>query len=587
MSFNGNNMTPLGGNARAGDNALDRNAPMGWAYQSKTDDLNAVQATGYFDTFHQFLVAGQFIYVSLLGQKAFITVQSVDKVLKQVVIDTGTVGGGDAHIPNAVIEVFTEEDFGVFGEGGRQLIPGTTYILMNDIPVVGPLNLQGSDVAPVVIRSNHPSTNALISTESENCAFFFNSTNGDSKLFLQNINIVDQTGLLAGRPFIKLVGTAQNNSSLQMDACTVNGFYNGTDADTIRASRSILENIFISMTNTVRWVNSNTLILIDAVLTADHIAMGNRPETTNTTLRISSKDPLVGSQITLDSIRMPFNAMEVHSNLNQLSTVLINSLFLDDLSTGTPGEDIFFNDETGTVSAVADDGGGRILCTAAGHNLLDGDTVTHDTDFTDANYQGDFIVFDVIEDVSYKVVAPFGATDTGTWTNLSLTQADPKVISRGNDRIMLPNSMTVSSIRSTKTLVVAGVQNISEPIVDSVDPQSGDFVIDTEERITTDDQSGLATFKGLTETDVDVKFSFDFVPSSGVAQDLEFTIFQNGNPVLSSILSFNSGVVSTMATIGTILRLAPGDTVQLFKTNRTNSTNTDISNIRRLITSAG
>lgn len=94
MAFNGNNMTPIGGNARAGDNSSNRNAPMGWGYQSKTDDLDTILSTGYFDTFHQFLSAGQFIYVTLPDQNAFVTIRSVDNLLKQVVVDGNVISAG-------------------------------------------------------------------------------------------------------------------------------------------------------------------------------------------------------------------------------------------------------------------------------------------------------------------------------------------------------------------------------------------------------------------------------------------------------------------------------------------------------------
>jgi len=87
MSFLGLNMTPLGGNSRAGQNAV-KNAPMGWAYQSATDNLTTVLGTGYFDTFNKFLVAGQFIYASLTDGKFFVTVSTVDRDLKQVVMDS-------------------------------------------------------------------------------------------------------------------------------------------------------------------------------------------------------------------------------------------------------------------------------------------------------------------------------------------------------------------------------------------------------------------------------------------------------------------------------------------------------------------
>ena len=91
MAFNGNNMTPLGGNARAGENDQDRNAPMGWAYQSKTDDLADIQSAGYFDTFNAFLVAGQFIYVSLTDGKFIVTFSRLARILQQVTLDVAII----------------------------------------------------------------------------------------------------------------------------------------------------------------------------------------------------------------------------------------------------------------------------------------------------------------------------------------------------------------------------------------------------------------------------------------------------------------------------------------------------------------
>jgi len=92
MAFNGDNMTSIGGNSRVGV------APMGWSYQSATDELNDVVNGGYFDTFNKQLLAGQFIYVNLDDQKAFITINSVDRVLRQVFIDAEVISAG-ASIP--------------------------------------------------------------------------------------------------------------------------------------------------------------------------------------------------------------------------------------------------------------------------------------------------------------------------------------------------------------------------------------------------------------------------------------------------------------------------------------------------------
>lgn len=88
MPFLGQNMTPIGGNARSGA-LIDLNAPMGWGYQSSTDDLATVLVTGYFDTFNLYLQAGHFIYLNLTDGKFIATVSAVDKVLKTVELDEG------------------------------------------------------------------------------------------------------------------------------------------------------------------------------------------------------------------------------------------------------------------------------------------------------------------------------------------------------------------------------------------------------------------------------------------------------------------------------------------------------------------
>jgi len=92
MAFNGDHMTSIGGNSRAGV------APMGWGYESSVDTFADVQGTGYFDTFNRSLLAGQFIYVSLADGKGIITILSVDRFLKQVTIDSAALkpGTGDA-----------------------------------------------------------------------------------------------------------------------------------------------------------------------------------------------------------------------------------------------------------------------------------------------------------------------------------------------------------------------------------------------------------------------------------------------------------------------------------------------------------
>ena len=130
MAFQGINMTPIGGNSRAGQNEA-RNAPMGWAYQSNVDNLVTIKATGYFDTFNKFLVAGQFIYVSLPDGKAFVTVQSVDRSLKQVVIDPESLN--PTGVENS-FDIHTREDFlaaSVSYIGGVIKLPPNSIFFIN------------------------------------------------------------------------------------------------------------------------------------------------------------------------------------------------------------------------------------------------------------------------------------------------------------------------------------------------------------------------------------------------------------------------------------------------------------------------
>ena len=91
-------MSPLGGNARAGENDINRNAPMGWAYLSETDALADIQTAGYFDTFNVYLTAGQFIYVFLTDGKFIVTIASVDRALQQVTLDGAVIAPGTEPI---------------------------------------------------------------------------------------------------------------------------------------------------------------------------------------------------------------------------------------------------------------------------------------------------------------------------------------------------------------------------------------------------------------------------------------------------------------------------------------------------------
>ncbi len=252
MAFNGNNMTPIGGNARAGDNALDRNAPMGWAYQSKTDNLEAVQSTGYFDTFHQFLVAGQFIYVSLTDQKAFVTVQSVDNVLKQVVIDPVTAGGASGG--SLTFSILEKRHFPNFTESGITPLPDSVNILKGDINLAASERFINQSPGDVIqfnsefkrkYRLIYPGIDTLF-TFLEQGGFDVRSTNfemdGANSIFMSMLNsgslrfddsVIDfnNTG--------GTIGVFKGSGSFQHLFCSFTDFFTGTSVD----QGLLLENI--------------------------------------------------------------------------------------------------------------------------------------------------------------------------------------------------------------------------------------------------------------------------------------------------------------------------------------------------------
>ena len=98
MSFEIDNFSPIGGQARRG------NSPAEWSYSSLIDDLATVLAPGYFDEVGTQVSAGDFINVSLLVGKAIITVLSTTLKPPGVVIDSDIIGGGQATFP---VEIFT------------------------------------------------------------------------------------------------------------------------------------------------------------------------------------------------------------------------------------------------------------------------------------------------------------------------------------------------------------------------------------------------------------------------------------------------------------------------------------------------
>jgi len=88
--------------------------------------------------------------------------------------------------------------------------------------------------------------------------------------------------------------------------------------------------------------------------------------------------------------------------------------------------DTFVASETGSwllagaITAVADGGAGTVVISSANHGVSDGEEVTI-SGCVDPNYNGTFTVSGAVLNVSYKITATWGATDTGNWVSGSTT----------------------------------------------------------------------------------------------------------------------------------------------------------------------
>ncbi len=445
--------------------------------------------------------------------------------------------------------------------GVISLLGGTTYMVMVDnFFTTSRYDFALSAVGnTTVIASSQLSSNIFVSAGVGDSLFFNSNPSSGGSIKFFNVTVVD----VGGRPFMNFVSTSlQSDSLCQIESSVIANFNTGA---------SVFENILFLISDRSRWLNSKTITIIDTFFVASDLAISNIPETMEPGISISSNDPSIVSQITLDQVGMLFNGMEIHSNLNAVSTILLDGSFVE-LFSFTPAP--FFNDETGTVTAVADGSGGKIECTATGHNILEGDTVTHDTDFADVNYQGDFVASEVVEEVSYKVVATFGVTDTGTWTNKSLTQKDPRITAFANEKVSVPNSMTLGEAMTDGALDVDGSGGVAVAVVD-IAPAPGNWIEDpASERVSVDTTTGLLTYNGLIDIALELRYKVFATPSSGGNQTLEFHLHINGVQQTKTKLLMDTAMDNNGFYVGGIFSFSPNDTVQLFKLNTSNTSDT-------------
>jgi len=347
-----------------------------------------------------------------------------------------TVAGAKvARAPLNVVEVFFDTDF---PNDGSVISPvaGVEYVLMRPISTTMQIAMPatGGSFTPTVIRSTSRALNTLTSTGS-GTAFILDTT-AQGQLVLQNL-VVQQVG--GARVFATIESLAnQTDSLLELDDISVFNFDAG----------STLTNCIFNVNNESFLSGNGTLTLIDCECNLSEMFSANFSDTMEPTFDVrSSSGSVQPSFFSARNLKLSSQANEaffmLHSNLIAGTIIRLNGI---DASPFTPSTGAFYDTQTASITALANSGGApgvRTVVSAAGHNVVDGDTVIHTGFTTETQLNGTFLTSDVVPGVSYEVVALFGGTDTGVSTNPSLDQTSPLLNAFNNPG--QPESKTIGS----------------------------------------------------------------------------------------------------------------------------------------------
>jgi len=153
-----------------------------------------------------------------------------------------------------------------------------------------------------------------------------------------------------------------------------------------------------------------------------------------------------------------------------------------------------------------------------------------------------------------------------------------------------PDSQSMSESRTNGVLEVDGTGFGDKPIVD-ITPVAGDWIDDaTTEEWTVDTTTGLATYIGLDPRSINIRYELSAAQTVGGNQNLIFDMHINGVFQSKSIRTLSTTGVGNflqVSYIGGNFNIVNGDTVQLFKENITNDSNTDIRDAIMLINKNG
>ena len=463
-----------------------------------------------------------------------------------------------------VIAVYSEADFGTPVSGVVTLAPFTTYVLKTSITLTIQFDLSGLPAFGFpLITSEMPEANNLINIGSGGPLLITSNTTLGAAIGLIDLRIINA----ASRVFADIETLVPFGGSLNFKNTFFIGFSPG----------SIFKGFQLGFRDACVWNDSGRIDLVDTDIEFDGSFITNTVDANDVLFDISTSNVLSNPVYKFNNVGLSSHPNEpaffVHSNLTSASLVLFTRMFNTPFSPGTGG---FLGTKTGSVTAMADAGGGNVLVTAAGHNGVEGDTITHTT-FSDSNYNGDFVIANVIAGTSYEIMATFTATGTGIWTNRSIDETDVRINSLNNERAKQKDSMTLCEATTNGALIVDGSGGIDVPVV-GLTPTSGDWLEDpATERIMVDSTTGILTYNGLVEISVELRYKFSATPTSGPSQQLEFDLHINTVQQEKTVTILDTANTSEGSYIGGIFTLSNGDTIQLFKNNLTNTNNTNVS----------
>ena len=460
----------------------------------------------------------------------------------------GRVLGGK---PQNVVEIYRETDFPIVSTD-IVLAVGTVYVLMapvsTDKQILHPAS--GGAFSPARIVSSNKELNTLTSTGTGGA--FLRTQSGQGQLILQSL-IINSTG---SRVFADVSGLTQTALLTELDDTALSGFNDG----------SVFDTCIFNVNNNSFWNGIGDITMIDAEGNWSDMFTANTTDSLMPTLDLrSGAGSVQPSFLSVRDSKLSSHPNEdffmIHSNLIAGSTVRINGV---EDSPFTPGTGGFFATQTGSITALADSAGApgvRTIVSAAGHNVADGDTFPQSGFATQTQNNGTFVASDVVAGVSYEIVAVFVATDTGTWTNNSLDQTDPKVAARDNPG--QADSKTIGSchVNSNATVTVIVTLNTYTDLNLNASALAGSNI---ERWSLTNTTTGELTYDGIEPLPGTISAQLSTLGETG-SPEYRFRAVKNGVALADGIETVREAGAVQIVTTGLVapVSVVTGDTIRL------------------------